>query len=387
MGKEEEHDSKSSGLYPPLIITNPESRYNRLNRLWQGIPGVERAENGRLWATWYSGGKGEEPGNYVVLATSGDDGFSWNDPVLVVDPGPSRRTFDPCLWRDPDGRLWLFWAQVGEEQYFDGRAGVWSIHTDDATVEHPIWSEPRRLCHGVMMNKPIVLTNGDWLLPAAVWHRDGKFAATTEIEALRGTGIIATEDKGESFTWRGLLRNVPCRSFDEHMLIERRNGSLWMLIRTLYGIAESESTDGGQTWTRAKAAQIEGPSSRFFIRRLQSGALLLVNHDGFGGPYEPIRRSHLTAMISDDDGRTWLDKRLLLDERSGVSYPDGIQADDGRIFIIYDHNRGCNGAEDAEREILIAVFTEDDVRAGKSIGSKTRLKQTVSSIPIPAPGH
>jgi hypothetical protein len=34
-------------------------KYRTRHRQFQGIPGVEVAANGRLWATWYSGGTGE----------------------------------------------------------------------------------------------------------------------------------------------------------------------------------------------------------------------------------------------------------------------------------------------------------------------------------------
>ena len=70
---------------------------------------------------------------------------------------------------------------------------------------------------------------------------------------------------------------------------------------------------------------------------------------------------------SDDDGATWRGG-LLLDERRGVSYPDGFQAPDGRIYISYDRERA------KEREILLAVFTEQDVEAGKLTSEESRLK-------------
>ena len=50
---------------------------------------------------------------------------------------------------------------------------------------------------------------------------------------------------------------------------------------------------------------------------------------------------------------------LLLDERSGVSYPDGQQTADGLIRIIYDYSRT------GSRHILMATFREEDVAAGK----------------------
>ena len=50
---------------------------------------------------------------------------------------------------------------------------------------------------------------------------------------------------------------------------------------------------------------------------------------------------------STDDGKTWNDG-LLLDERKGVSYPDGVQDRHGLIWITYDRDRGGAG-QGAER--------------------------------------
>ncbi len=269
---------------------------------------------------------------------------------------------------DPVGRLWLFWAQ--SHPSFDATSGVWAICTDDANVDTPVWSEPRRLCDGIMMNKPTVLSSGEWLLPAAVW------------KAPDSTHAVASTDHGETWTLRGSA-SVPKVTCDEHMFVERRDSSIWALIRTEYGIGESISRDRGVTWSPGTPSRLFGPNSRFFIRRLPSGALLLVNHDSVGQTDRRERRSRLTAWISDDDGFTW-EGGLLLDERSSVSYPDGTLAADGRIFIIYDRERGagwnkegCIGA----REILLAVFTEKDVRAGKCLSAGATLRRIVNKIP------
>ena len=363
------------GIYPPRIVFSPGLEYGTRARQWQGIPGIERAANGRLWATWYTGTDGEGPGNFVVLVTSEDDGATWSEPVVVVDPGRGRRAYDPCLWHDPLGRLWFFWAQVGDDAYYDGRAGVWALRAESTTSGSgaPLWVGPMRLFHGIMMNKPTVLSSGDWLLPVAVWDLDGA-PVKGDIKPYRGSGVVASQDQGKTWAWRGAAVDVPCRSFDEHMVVERGDGCLWMLIRTAYGIAQSESRDGGRTWTRGRATEIEGPNSRFFIRRLRSGRLLFVNHHGFVG------RSHLTALLSEDDGRTWKGG-LLLDERKRVSYPDGVEAPDGTIYMIYDFNRGDRWAEGNDREILMAVFTEEDILAGRCVSPRARLRQIVSKIP------
>ena len=38
---------------------------------------------------------------------------------------------------------------------------------------------------------------------------------------------------------------IPGTRVDEHMMVERDDGSLWMLLRNTGGIAQSVSTDGG----------------------------------------------------------------------------------------------------------------------------------------------
>lgn len=355
-------------LEPPQILANPGPGYGADTREFQGIPGIERAANGRLWATWYGGGPTEGPENYCMLATSGDDGATWSDVVLVVDvPGPVR-TFDPCLWHDPDGRLWFFWAQG--YTHWDGRAGVWAITTENSSDAEPTWSEPRRICDGIMMNKPTVLSAGDWLLPVSIWSSEANVsdpAHAHPIDATTGSHVYASMDHGKTWTLRG-TSDVKKRSCDEHMLVEKNDGTLWKLVRTQYGVGEAISTDAGATW------QVTGPSdsvphvphARFFIRRLNSGKLLLVRHNS----PELKKRTHLTAYLSDDDGETW-SGGLVLDARD-CSYPDGVQAPDGRIYIIYDHER--KGA----KQILMAVFTEEDIMAGEPVSDGVRMQVLVN---------
>ncbi len=351
------------------IMTDIPHELTPAGRKWQGIPAIERAANGRLWAAWYSGAEGEGPGNCVILATSADDGLTWADPVLaIVPPVPNLRAYDPCLWLDPLGRLWLFWAQSG--QWHDGRAGVWAIRADDATGPHPAFGPMRRIANGVMMNKPTVVA-GEWLLPIALWNKE---PFVPELAAERFSSVYVSRDNGETFTRRGGA-DVPDRVFDEHMVVSRRDGSLWMLVRTSYGVGESVSRDGGATWTPGLPSKIPGPNSRFFILRLRSGRLLLITHDLL--PVKPVLRNRLTAYLSDDDGATWPSK-LMLDERAGVSYPDAVEDDAGRILAIYDYNRGDCYALGKDREILLAIFTERDVLEGRSIDPRCRLRQLVS---------
>lgn len=363
----------NSSLDPVEVLTSPEEDYLTSVSKFQGIPGIEITQNGRLWATWYAGGETEGPDNYVILITSTDKGKTWSKPITVIDPPGNVRAYDPTLWIDSEMRLWLFWAQCLSKKngnIFDGVGGVWGIHTNDIESETPTWTSPVRLANGVMMNKPTIISNGEWAFPTALWYDCCGGKVSDDLKNEQHANITISEDKGNSFYFRGGA-DLDHRVFDEHMIVELNDKRLWMLIRTEYGIGESFSDDLGKNWSTGKDSGIPGPNSRFFIRRLESGNLLLVNHQV---DHENQRLRHsLTAYLSDDDGQTW-QGGLLLDERESVSYPDGKQDSDGNIWIIYDHDRCGHG------HILLARFREEDIMAEKLISEHAELKIIVGKM-------
>ncbi|MFN4261503.1 MAG: sialidase family protein [Gemmataceae bacterium] len=341
-------------LEPPNIILNPwKSHIPPTKR--QGVAGIERTAKGRLWTVY--GRDVESTRNYQVVKFSDNEGKSWSDVKLMIMPRRGVRAMSACIWIDPLGRLWVFWGQSYGQQ--DGRYGIWAIMTDDPDAAEPRWSPPRRLGDGIMLNKPTVLKNGDWLFTSSIWKAD---------DSIR---VYASTDQGKTFHLRGTANVLPAeaRGPDEPMIVERKDGSLWMLVRSR-GIAETVSHDGGKTWSPVERAAIAHPTSRFFIRRLRSGNLLLVKH----GPLdERTRREKLMAFVSDDDGKTWKGG-LMLDEREGVTYPDGVQAADGTIYVIYDYQRTPAGA------ILMATFREEDARAMRPVSDQARLRVEIDRL-------
>lgn len=361
-------------LKPAFINTNPGPEYSDEQRDYAMVIGMDRTPKGRIWACWVAGG--DSPKAYFVANSSDDNGKTWSKPRLVIDVPDAPTGLEVSVlvgnfWTDPTGRLWLFYDQsLGQ---FDGRAGLWAITCDNPDDEKPVWSAPRRIWHGMTLNKPTVLSNGDWLLPISLWTRDRigvpelRETGHSDLDEVRMANLFVSTDKGASWTRRGGVM-IPETDFDEHMVVELKDGRLWLLARTKYGIAESFSSDQGRTWSEAKPSKIQNVSARFFIRRLASGNLVLVKN----GPLdERLKgRTHMTAYLSEDDGQTWKGG-LLLDERSGVSYPDGFQSPDGFINIIHDRERA------KEREILMHRFTEADILAGK-FGGESQNKILVS---------
>ena len=371
-------------LEPPVINTQPGPEYDDAVRPGNMIIGLDRTPKGRLWAAWV--GNGDSPNGFFMLASSDDGGKSWSKPRVIIDPADgkvesggsqiayTRRALVGNLWTDPLGRLWCFFDQsLG---YFDGRGGDWSIRCDDPDDAEPVWTKPVRFADGCTLNKPTVLGNGDWLLPVSLWTRDRIGPAILkeahhELDPIRMANVFASTDQGRTWTRRGGVA-FPETDFDEHMIVERKDGSLWMLARTKKGISESISTDKGVTWSEPQPSAIQNVSARFFIRRLASGKLLFVKN----GPTDVRlpRRSSMTAFLSDDDGKSW-GKGLLLDDRAEVSYPDGFQSPDGTIHILYDWNRHTDA------EILLAKFTEDDISNQRKVARTLVNKALAPHLP------
>lgn len=358
-------------LIPPRLNTSPLPQYD-YDQLDYGMTiGITRTPGGRLWAAWVAGEDG--PKAFFVLATSDDDGVTWLKPRLVIDAQSKnlpmyRSVLVGNVWTDPRGRLWLFFNQ--SMMQFDGRSGSWAAVCENPDAEVPVWSAPRRIWHGFTLNKPSVLSTGEWLLPVSLNPKGfGPFeGAFRELDPFRGANLFLSSDEGATWVRQGRVA-FPNATWDEHMTVERKDGSLWMLARTTAGLMQSTSTDRGRTWSVPAETPIRHPAARFHLRRLASGRILLVKHGAAIDAHEG--RSQLTAWLSEDEGGTWKGG-LMLDERKGISYPDGFQAPGGAIYISYDRNRATDG------EILLAKFTEADVLAGRLVSEGSRLKGLIS---------
>ena len=300
-----------------------------------------------------------------------DDGVNFGEPIAVAFKN-GYRCYDPCLWIDPLNRLWVIWSCAPEHS-------VYAVICDNPDAGNLKWTSVIKLGEEVMMNKPTVLTTGEWLFPIAVWHSKvytGGFQSNKTADE-RKAFVYKSVDNGKTFVKLGGA-DIENRSFDEHMILELINGRLAMFVRTTYGIAVSYSNDGGKSWSSGENTGWGGPCSRFFITRLKSGRVLLINHYNYTG------RSHLTAMLSEDDCKTWKYK-LLLDERVGVSYPDAKESEDGYIYVTYDRERGAflNSLDEVysqAREILYAKITENDIINGKIVDSNSKLKCVISKL-------
>ena len=146
------------------------------DRKWQGIPGIEIAPNGRLWASVYTGGSHEpHVDNHILLMTSAD-GVLWTEPKLAIEGDSVTRLFDPTLWHDDSGKLWLIYnlASIEKREY-----SVWAINTDDSSGPEPVWSEPKKLSRRsnslLCDSKNMIFVSAASALEIATKYRIGKY--------------------------------------------------------------------------------------------------------------------------------------------------------------------------------------------------------------------
>ena len=152
------------------LVTSPMKQYRLANLDYGMTIGIEQTRGGRVWCCWVGGGDNSKA--FFLLSWSDDGGETWSDTKAVLDPhdkrlSENRRTIVGNLWCDPDGRLWLFYDV--SMTYYDGRAVTWAVVCDNPDAARPRWSKPQYIGVGVSLNKPTVLSNGDWVLPSALW--------------------------------------------------------------------------------------------------------------------------------------------------------------------------------------------------------------------------
>ena len=124
---------------------------------------LDALPNGDIIAAWY-GGDYEGAKNGAVYAARLPKGAAkWSD-VWMIHDTPNLSDGNPVLWLAPDKKtLWLFYVAIMKEHWSDAR-----MFYKKSMDEGKTWSEPVTLIEQLgwmTRNKPLLLTNGDILLP------------------------------------------------------------------------------------------------------------------------------------------------------------------------------------------------------------------------------
>ena len=102
-------------------------------------------------------------------------------------------------------------------------------------------------------------------------------------------------------------------------------------------VMQSESRDGGLTWSPVTDTDIPNPGSGTDLLVLADGRWLFIGND------TEKDRHRLALMLSTDEGRTWTHRRYLENDPPGrlagrFHYPSLIQARDGTLHATWSHH-------------------------------------------------
>ncbi len=286
--------------------------------------------NGDLYVVFFSGrGEYHDDAAAVFGARLKRGSRRWSRPEAIAR-NPFHSLGNAVAWQAPDGVVWLFYVTRYGEIWDTSRITA-KISRDGART----WSESFMLTFeaGTMVrNRPILLNNGDYLLP--VYHELGDDPEMTSPDC---TSFFMRYDPrngkwSESTRVHSRLGNIqpaPAVIAGDHLVAFCRRGGDYSgrpdgwLVRT-------ESRDGGRTWSPGEDSEFPNPNAAVDFIRLQSGHHLLVYNRSFSD------RTPLSLALSKDGAKTFAWRRdLLADPKGDYGYPTAFQSRDGRIHVVF----------------------------------------------------
>ena len=284
------HDNGQTWTWPRTLLDGP---------IDDRDAGVLETKNGSLLVTTFTSLAYEQHGLSAAL---------------------EKKPGQPGSWPGEKLSRWLAVHDRITPEQRKAELGQWMIRSTDGGVT---WSER----YSSIVNSPhgpIQLSDGRLLYAGKkLWTGDD-------------VGVCQSDDDGQSWQW---LAAIPKRDTDEtkryHELhaVETDSGKLIVHIRNhnwqnTGETLQSESTDGGKTWSVPRSIGVWGLPS--FLTKLKDGGLLM----SYGHRRAPFGNQ---ARVSSDDGSTWSDPILISDDGAGgdLGYPSTVQLDDSSLVTVW----------------------------------------------------
>lgn len=355
---------------------------------------VVELPNGDVLVAWYRGSGERTADDVRIVGARMRQGIdSWSEVFDMAD----FEGFPDCnaaMTLDGEGKLWLFWPLVlahrWEESilmsrystdYLEPGAPEWDwqspiiLEPGEAFAEDSLAAladfekelpapvlaaladeiaglkervnDPAARQSGWMPRaNPTVLPSGRILLPL---YSDGYSFSL----------VALSDDQGK--TWRS-SRPILSVGGVQPSIVWKADGTLAAFMRDNgpppKRIIYSESTDGGESWSRGVDLELHDPGAGVQALRLSNGNWLVLHNDTEKG------RHSLALRLSDDEGKTWKwTRHLELEEveTGSFSYPSLFQGRNGWIHATYSYKKKSDGPGET---IKYCRFNEDWVKEG-----------------------
>ncbi len=309
-----------------------------------GWPTIAKTQSGELLVV-FSGDRDAHvcPFGVVQMVRSRDNGRTWSEPTTINNTPLDDR--DAGIIQTSKGTLLVNWftsLAFDREKYYQKNPS-WRRHADKLGPETrkywlgnwmrrsvdngQTWEKPVK--HRVSApHGPIELTDGRLLIVGSADHDGDKFI-----------GVEESDDDGRS--WR-LIAKIPFAPGDsprwqwEPHVVQTTGDTLIAMIRSQprddrsqYYMLQTESFDGGRTWTTAHKTPIWGYPPHLI--KLNDGRLLVT----YGVRRPPFSER---ACLSHYGGKTWdIENEITIQGaiNGDLGYPASVQLDDGSIYTVY----------------------------------------------------
>ncbi|MBX7256815.1 MAG: glycoside hydrolase [Candidatus Hydrogenedentes bacterium] len=323
--------------------------------------------DGRLYlvGTRFYGGLADEAAANIVSRISSDGGSTWSEPVVIQENVGTQNVMSASLQRltaerTPDGKrgagpIGLFYLVTNSEVDL-------KVYLRTSTDEAKTWSEPlcvtNRPGYHVMNNDRVVrLSTGRLLCPVAWTSDSGKVNHYTSL-------CFISDDQGRTWTAGTGSVDAPKRGAMEPEVIERKDGSVLMLIRTQTGRNYAAvSQDGGDSWGGAEPFGPAAPEAPSTLRRIPSTGdwLLIFNPVTDANADHGGQRTPLSSAISKDEGKTWSTTRDIETRADqAFAYTSLIFANDRALMSYYVHDTNAKRIATRFRSIPVSWFYEEE---------------------------
>ena len=307
-----------------------------------GWPTICRTQKGKLLIA-FSGDRDQHicPWGKSQIVTSDDDGKTWSAPVTVNSSPLDDR--DTGLVETPRGALLLTWftSVVFEKN------PVYARHAEKLTPEirkewQGYWTR-RSLDGGVTWQYPVRMVG---TAPhGSIVLQDGRLLQMGKVDG-GDAGLVAESSTDDGQSWQVIgAPPVPAaeqvKFYHEPHVTQRKDGVLVAMFRyqpedkAQHIMRQSESADGGRTWTPTHSTGIWGYPPHLIT--LPDGRLVVT----YGRRKEPFGER---ACVSVDGGQTWdTANEIMLSPAVNTDhgYPASVTLGDGSILTVYYQNPGA----------------------------------------------
>lgn len=352
---------------------------------------IVECPNGDLLVCWYHGsGERRADDVYVEGARRKKGESTWGPRFLMAD-APGFPDTNPCMFIDPQKRLWLLWQTLIANEWHTAlpRYKISSSYEADGPIKWEIndtmFLKPgpefaaginRRTDAALARVKELPEVQQDrwrayltkrqanasdpyfsrmgWMTRAHPYVLEGKRLIVPLYSDGYSISLMAISDDwgGHWVTSHPLVGSGNIQP----SLARKKDGTLVAYMRdngpAPKRLMKSESKDNGMTWSDVIDTELFNPGSGAEVLVLKSGRWAMVYNDTEQG------RQSLALSLSDDEGQTWkwtrhLERMPRGPDATNAHYPSIIQARDGSLHVSYTHTlNGANVKRDAEGKLM-----------------------------------